>query len=117
MDCTGSIVPWRSKRHPVFRLVREDGRSLAWLARKIGYSHGHVRSVASGSWPAVARFRAACVALLGGSEHDLFDHGDGSSAAPPKEGEIVRAATATRPRYATAPVLSTLEEAPSTKSA
>ena len=65
--------------HPVFAIVRADGRHFGWLAQRIGYSHSHVRNVASGQFPASPRFRAACAALLGMPERDLF-HLDDSSA-------------------------------------
>ena len=66
--------------HPVFAIVRADGRHFGWLAQRIGYSHSHVRNVASGQFPASPRFRAACAALLGMPERDLFH--DASSASP-----------------------------------
>jgi hypothetical protein len=64
---------------PVFNIVRhQQGRSLAWLARQTGYSHAHVRHMAAGMSPCSARFRAACMRVLGLPEADLF-HDDGVS--------------------------------------
>lgn len=60
-------------RQPVFNIVLVDeGRSLKWLARGTGYSHQHVKSLASGMFPATDAFRAKCVALLGRPECELF---------------------------------------------
>jgi hypothetical protein len=118
-------VSWRSRRHPVFALLREDGRQKRWLAGKIGYSAGHVRNVAAGFWPASARFRAACADLFGRDETDLFDEHGGSTPAP-TEGDI-RAGAAVRASYPRRAGVSTLlnvraapapqEEAPQTRSA
>lgn len=92
-------VPWRSKRHPIFRrLMVDEGRRLSWLAARIGYSHQHVKNVSAGSWPASARFRAACAALVGARECDLFEMG-GTDSVPPRDGSRRRGAKATtKPR-------------------
>jgi hypothetical protein len=110
-------VPWRSRRHPVFALLRRDGRHMAWLARTLDppYSHAHVKAVSAGQWPASARFRAACCALFKRPEGDLFHEHDDSNA-PPKEGDI-RAGAAVRASYPPRAGVSMLEEAPQTRSA
>jgi hypothetical protein len=68
--------------HPVFAIVRADGRHFRWLAQRIGYSHSHVKNVACGQFPATPRFRAACARLLDMPESVLF-HANGSSASRP----------------------------------
>lgn len=96
-------------RHPVFRIVMHDqGRSLTWLARETGFSHSYVKQVSAGLEKGSPRFRAACAALLGVPEHELFH---AISNAPPKEGDI-RAGAAVRASYPRRAGLSTaLEEA------
>lgn len=111
-----NTVPWRSRRHPVFALLRDDGRHMGWLARKLEppYSHAHVKAVSAGQWAASPRFRAACAALFGRDEADLFHEHDDSNA--PTEGDI-RAGAAVRGSYPRPLGLSIVEEAPQTRSA
>jgi hypothetical protein len=59
-------------RDPIWLILREQGRSMVWLARKIGYSHSHTKGVAIGLQPASARFRAACAVALDLPESVLF---------------------------------------------
>jgi len=118
----GAAVParWRSRRHPVFALLRADGRHMGWLAQNLRppYSHAHVKSVSAGIWPASPRFRAACCALFGRDETELFHEHDGDSSARPRtEAEIVRAGPAVGAGYRTAGGLSIPEEEPQTRSA
>jgi hypothetical protein len=63
--------------HPIREVLRAQGRSVAWLARRIGRRDSYVRGVLQGHWPAVADFRARCAAELEMAEGDLFlvDHG------------------------------------------
>lgn len=42
---------------PIWAVLREQGRNLKWLARRMGYSHGYVRGVACGMDPVTAAFR------------------------------------------------------------
>src|SRR5262245_21327982 len=109
-------VPWRSRRHPVFALVRADGRTAAWLAREVGYSPGHLHNVAAGFWPASDVLRARVASRLGRDEAELFDQG-GTSSAGTHDGSDDRAGTAGSGMYRTVAGLSTLEEAPHTRSA
>lgn len=88
---------------PIWGLLREEGRyNLVWLARRVGYSHSHVKAIAAGLEKASPRFRAACALLLGRPEADLFnlaggdDHG---ASGGPKRGGF-RAGTAGRGVYA-----------------
>jgi len=110
MKLLAPIVPWRSKAHPVFGLLRADGRHKLWLAGQIGYSHQHVRNVAAGQFAASPRFRAACAALFGRDETELFDQGDAS--ATPRRGATHREGTAVPAGYAGTVRLSTPQEAP-----
>ncbi len=47
------------------QVVREQGRTMAWLARQTGFSEGHVRRVARGESPGSKPFHTAIVRLLG----------------------------------------------------
>lgn len=102
--------------HPIVGVLREQGRTQTWLARKIGRSHAYVNRTLNGLHPAIPSFRAACARVLGMSEEDLF-HGRDSSAPPGREGDARRAGPAVRARYQVEVGLSTLEEAPRTRSA
>jgi hypothetical protein len=73
-------------------VLREQGRTQTWLARKLGRSHAYTNRVLNGLHPAIPTFRAACAALLGVPEHELF-HAI-SSAPPHEEAESTRAGTA-----------------------
>ena len=101
--------------HPIVAVLREQGRSQTWLALKLGLSVWHTNRVLHGWKPASPAVRRACARLLGIGESELF-HGRDSSAPPVREGDA-RAATAVRAGYPRPAGLSTLEEAPSTKSA
>lgn len=84
--------------HPIWRILREQGRyNLVWLAERTEYSHSHVKAMASGRWPCLARFRAACARLLEMDESALF-HGAPYESAPeadaPTEAPNGRADTA-----------------------
>lgn len=83
--------------HPIFGILHDDGRQQTWLARKTGVSQAHVRAVKSGIQKPGRHFRAACAALLGMPEDELFCM-DGSSASrsegTPDVGSIDRAETA-----------------------
>lgn len=49
----------------IWRILREQGRyNLIWLAGKTGFSHSHVKAVATGKFPPSADFRAACAGAL-----------------------------------------------------
>lgn len=68
---------------PIWAHLREEGRyNLVWLARRTGYSHSHVKAMATGRYPTGPRFRAACAALLGLAEADLFHSTDSSASTP-----------------------------------
>src|SRR5690242_2232836 len=84
---------------PIRAHLREEGRyNLVWLARRTGYSHSHVKAMATGRYPTGPRFRAACAALLGLPERDLF-HGTSSASAPgDSDGSDDRAGVAVGPR-------------------
>lgn len=60
-------------QHPIWDVLREQGRyNLVWLAEKTGYSHSHVKAIATGRYPPPIEFRARCASLLGLPERLLF---------------------------------------------
>lgn len=71
--------------YPLFAILQAEGRHMLWLARRIGYSHSHVRNVAAGQFPASPRFRRACAEAMGLPEADLFDHDHSSTVTPPDD--------------------------------
>jgi hypothetical protein len=90
-------------KHPIRRVLRDQGRTQAWLARTIGFASPYVRAVVSGAFPASARFRAACAEALALPEGDLFvGHGAsprerGAPLTDGPHGSIGRARTAVDP--------------------
>ena len=83
---------------PIWAYLREEGRyNLVWLARRTGYSHSHVKAIASGKERPGPKFRRACADLLGLAEAELFHTDEPSSAAAPEDppvGSIHRAGVA-----------------------
>lgn len=72
----------KTRQHPIFRILRVDqGRSMAWLARQTGFSHGYVRDVSCGLQKGSPRFRAACAEVMAMPEAELFLRGDGHGGA------------------------------------
>ena len=68
--------------HQIWDILREQGRyNLVWLAARTGYSHSRVKAMACGMAPCAPRFRAACAALLGMPERDLFHLTDSDASA------------------------------------
>ena len=57
---------------PILKYLRDDDRSIGWLARKIAYSYPHTWQVLHGNEPGSPMFRARCAELLGVPESDLF---------------------------------------------
>lgn len=91
---------YRYPRHPIWDLLRAEGRSQAWLARRTGYSTSHVHNVAAGNNPAAAVFRRKCAEVLGLDEAELFVQADTSIAPPPEDGALNRDGTAAGAVYA-----------------
>jgi hypothetical protein len=58
--------------HPLWTILAHQGRSLAWLARRTGYSEQLVRSVSCGRRNASHEFRAKCADALDLPEFVLF---------------------------------------------
>lgn len=60
--------------HPIWGIVKDQGRSYVWLARKTGYSVSHVRGLASQvrGWQPGPRFRQRAAELLEMPEEELF---------------------------------------------
>lgn len=93
--------------HPIVAVLRDQGRTQTWLARRIGRSHAYTNRVLNGLHPAVPAFRARCAALLGLDEATLFHPADTSSAAPASEdGASVRAGTAVEAVYGASEITS-----------
>lgn len=58
--------------HPIYGLLRAQGRKGTWLAARTGVSQSYVSLMIRGKRPAYAAFRAACAAALGLPEQILF---------------------------------------------
>lgn len=86
--------------HPIVDLLREEGRTQTWLARKIGRSAEHTNRVLKGVHPATGAFRAACALALGRDESELFHPADTSIAPPSEDGAVNRDGTAAGAVYA-----------------
>ena len=70
---------------PIWGYLRDEGRyNLVWLAQRTGYSHSHVKALASGVQRPGPRFRAACARVLKLPEGDLFHGSDDSSVSAPE---------------------------------
>lgn len=72
---------------PIWGIMEHQGRTLAWLARRTGYSHTHVKNVKGGHQNASAEFRRRCAAALDIPEKYLFqpDPADAPEATDAKE--------------------------------
>jgi hypothetical protein len=101
--------------HPIVGVLREQGRSQTWLARRIGRSHAYVNRTLNGLHPAVPGFRAACAEALAVGEDELFH--DGSHTPPRRKAESRRDGAAVRGLCAEGAVVSTPQEAPLERSA
>lgn len=78
--------------HPIWTVMEHQGRTLAWLARRIGYSHSHVKNVRSGGAIATANFRERCAQALDLPENVLFFDSrrtDGAPASQPNQATLV----------------------------
>lgn len=70
-------------KHPIWAIMREEGRTLRWLAKRIGYQDLHLYAVRAGRRGVSPRLRRACAAALGRPESELW--------LPEKQPEEVRA--------------------------
>jgi transcriptional regulator with XRE-family HTH domain len=52
-------------KHPIWRILKEQGRSQKWLAKRIGRSHSHVRHCSIGQRNPGQEFRQRCADVLG----------------------------------------------------
>lgn len=64
------------ERDPIWNILREQGRKMPWLARKIGYRYSYVRKVACGDCLPSSEFRSACASALDMPEAVLFVPGN-----------------------------------------
>lgn len=60
----------------VWEVMRHQRRDYIWLAGRTGYSHSHIKAIATGRFPASADFRRKCAFALDLPESLLFQ-GDG----------------------------------------
>lgn len=67
-------------RDPIWDVMRHQRRDYIWLAGRTGYSHSHIKAIATGRFPASADFRAKCALALDIPEHLLFTPTDKPSA-------------------------------------
>lgn len=58
--------------HPIWAVMRDEGRSLRWLSNRTGYCYALVRGVKYGTHRASDTFRARCATALGRRESELF---------------------------------------------
>jgi transcriptional regulator with XRE-family HTH domain len=58
--------------HPIWEVLRGQGRKLPWLARRTRYSYGYVRLIACGAADPSKEFRQACASALDMPESLLF---------------------------------------------
>ncbi len=58
--------------HPIRAILKADERSVAWLARKLGYHSIYVNMMLNGYWNPSAKFRRACSEFLQRPESELF---------------------------------------------
>ena len=61
---------------PIWAIMREEGRTLRWLARRMRYNERHIYSVKSLHRPATAQFRQRAALALGRPESELFTAGE-----------------------------------------
>jgi len=73
--------------HPIKRIVREQGRTLTWLARQLDLSYGYLQQLLlppnHKRWaPAPSGFYARVARLLGVSEDEVHWPGGGKVRQP-----------------------------------
>ena len=61
-----------NKHFAIWGILRDDGRSMRWLARKGGMSFHHIYHVKYGQRTATADFRARCSMAIGMHVNILF---------------------------------------------
>jgi transcriptional regulator with XRE-family HTH domain len=59
-------------RDRIWEIMRHQRRGYLWLAGRTGYSHSHIKAVASGVQQATPEFRAKCAFALDLPESFLF---------------------------------------------
>lgn len=57
---------------PIWKVMRHQRRDYLWLAARTGFSHSHIKAIATGRFPASADFRAKCAFALDLPESVLF---------------------------------------------
>lgn len=57
---------------PLWTILRHQGRDMGWLASRTGYSHSHVRAIASGRFKPSADFRSKAAFAMDLPESVLF---------------------------------------------
>lgn len=59
-------------RDGIWAVMRHQRRDYIWLAGRTGYSHSHIKGIATGKYPPSAEFRAKCAIALDIPEDLLF---------------------------------------------
>jgi hypothetical protein len=62
-------------KHPILRVLADQGRSMVWLGRQVDRHPKYLSQVFHGHEPAVASLRTACARALGVPESLLFHGG------------------------------------------
>lgn len=52
-------------RHPIWDVLRRQGRYQTWLAEATGYSYGHIRSMSCGRMPTSKPFAIKAAEVMG----------------------------------------------------
>lgn len=58
--------------YQIWRILRANGQTLVWFARRLGYSYVYVKGVRSGRYPVSPEFRRRASIALGLPEDVLF---------------------------------------------
>lgn len=58
--------------HPIWCIMRDEGRSLRWLSKKVDYHEVHLYDVRAGRRRASSLLRQRCATALNRPESELF---------------------------------------------
>jgi transcriptional regulator with XRE-family HTH domain len=67
--------------HPIWQILREQGRNNVWLAKRTGYRYTYVRQMACGAEPVTAEFRRRAAEVLNVPESILSPEPEPASVA------------------------------------
>lgn len=74
----------RPVAHPLWDVMRREGRMTLWLAEATGFSESYVRGVKAGYWNASPNFKQRVCEALNRPETELF-----LSESPKRHGDLV----------------------------